>query len=125
MGKFGKNRIPKFMMGEPIPESHDGKSMRPTILSLSDHGDDHAMIIIKTSDGQEVELRFDYDGDGMLTATHNDHEYSIPVEVEVVSDSDNDNHVDEISGALKHRAFMKAQDVQTVMLQDNLAVDFK
>jgi hypothetical protein len=112
MGKFGKNRIPKFMMGEPIPESHEGKSMRPTILSLSDHGDDHAMIIIKTNDGQEVELRFDYDGDGMLTATHNDHEYSIPVEVEVVSDSDNDNHVDEISGALKHRAFMKAQDVE-------------
>ena len=88
MGKFGNKRIPKFMMGEPIPESHEGRAIHPTILSLSGHGDDHAMIVIKTHDGQEVELKFDYDGDGMLTAQHGDHEYSIPVEVEIVSDMD-------------------------------------
>jgi hypothetical protein len=112
MGKFGKNRIPKFMMGEPIPESHDGKTMNPTILSLSNHGDDHAMIIIKTHDGQEVELRFDYDGDGMLTAQHGDHEYSIPVEVEIVSDMDESAHIYEISNAVRRRAFMKARDME-------------
>lgn len=85
MGKFGNKRIPKFMSGEPIPESHEGVAIHPEILSLKGHGDDHAMIIIKTHDGQEVELRFDYDGDGMLTAQHGDHEYSIPVEIEIVS----------------------------------------
>jgi len=110
MGKFGNKRIPKFMMGEPIPESHEGRAIHPTILSLSGHGDDHAMIVIKTQDGQEVELRFDYDGDGMLTAQHGDHEYSIPVEVEIVSDMEESSQVDEISNAVKRSAFMKAWD---------------
>ena len=110
MGKFGNKRIPKFMSGEPIPESHEGVAIHPEILSLKGHGDDHAMIIIKTHDGQEVELRFDYDGDGMLTAQHGDHEYSIPVEVEIVSDIDESAHVDEISNMVKRSAFLKAWD---------------
>ena len=86
MGKFGKNRIPKFMKGQPVPESHSGRTVSPEIVSISDHGDNHAMIIIKTAGGEELELQFDYDGEGMLIAQHGDHEYSIPVEVEVVSD---------------------------------------
>jgi DNA-directed RNA polymerase subunit RPC12/RpoP len=110
MGKFGNKRIPKFMSGEPIPESHEGVAIHPEILSLKGHGNDHAMIIIKTHDGQEVELRFDYDGDGMLTAQHGDHEYSIPVEVEIVSDMDESAHVDEISNMVKRSAFLKAWD---------------
>lgn len=110
MGKFGNKRIPKFMMGEPIPESHEGRAIHPEILSLSGHGEDHAMILIKTHDGQEVELRFDYDGDGMLTAQHGDHEYSIPVEVEIVSGMEESSQVDEISNAVKRSAFMKAWD---------------
>jgi len=110
MGKFGNKRIPKFMMGEPIPESHEGRSIHPEILSLSGHGDDHAMILIKTHDGQEVELRFDYDGDGMLIAQHGDHEYSIPVEVEIVSGMEESSQVDEISNAVKRSAFIKAWD---------------
>jgi DNA-directed RNA polymerase subunit RPC12/RpoP len=108
MGKFGNKRIPKFMMGEPIPESHEGRAIHPEILSLSGHGEDHAMILIKTHDGQEVELRFDYDGDGMLTAQHGDHEYSIPVEIEIVSGMEESSQVDEISNAVKRSAFMKA-----------------
>lgn len=89
MGKFGNRRIPKFMEDDAvIPESHGSQESPIQIVSLGDHGDDHAMLVIKTHDGQEVELRFDYDGDGMLTAQHGDHEYSIPVEVEVVSDDD-------------------------------------
>jgi DNA-directed RNA polymerase subunit RPC12/RpoP len=108
MGKFGNKRIPKFMMGEPIPESHEGRAIHPEILSLKGHGEDHAMIIIKTHDGQEVELRFDYDGDGMLTAQHGDHEYSIPVEIEIVSGMDESSQVDEISNTVKRSAFMKA-----------------
>jgi DNA-directed RNA polymerase subunit RPC12/RpoP len=108
MGKFGNKRIPKFMSGEPIPESHTGVAIHPEILSLKGHGDDHAMIIIKTHDGQEVELRFDYDGDGMLTAQHGDHEYSIPVEVEIVSDMDESAHIDEISNTVKRSAFLKS-----------------
>ena len=108
MGKFGNKRIPKFMSGEPIPESHEGVAIHPEILSLKGHGDDHAMIIIKTHDGQEVELRFDYDGDGMLTAQHGDHEYSIPVEVEIVSDMDESAHIDEISNTVKRSAFLKS-----------------
>ena len=110
MGKFGNKRIPKFMSGEPIPESHTGVAIHPEILSLKGHGDDHAMIIIKTHDGQEVELRFDYDGDGMLTAQHGDHEYSIPVEVEIVSDIDESAHIDEISNMVKRSAFLKSWD---------------
>ena len=87
MGKFGNRRVPKFMEGEDIiPESHDTHENPVQIVSLGDHGDDHAMIVIKTHDGQEVELKFDYDGDGMLTAQHGDHEYSIPVEVEIVTE---------------------------------------
>lgn len=86
MGKFGNRRVPKFMEDDKvIPESHGSHENPVQIVSLGDHGDDHAMIVIKTHDGQEVELRFDYDGDGMLTAQHGDHEYSIPVEVEIVS----------------------------------------
>ena len=110
MGKFGNKRIPKFMSGEPIPESHEGVAIHPEILSLKGHGDDHAMIIIKTHDGQEVELRFDYDGDGMLTAQHGDHEYSIPVEIEIVSGMEESAHVDEISNMVKRSAFLKAWD---------------
>lgn len=95
MGKFGKYRKPKFMEDNPIPESHGGVAIHPEIISLSGHGDDHAMIIIKTHDGQEVELKFDYDGDGMLTAQHGDHEYSIPVEVEIVAGMEEADQVDE------------------------------
>lgn len=108
MGKFGKYRKPKFMEDNPIPESHGGVAIHPEIISLSGHGDDHAMIIIKTHDGQEVELKFDYDGDGMLTAQHGDHEYSIPVEVEIVSDEDESQQIDEISNMVKRSAFLKA-----------------
>lgn len=108
MGKFGKYRKPKFMENEPIPESHGEDTIHPEILSLSSHGEDHAMIIIKTHDGQEVELRFDYDGDGMLTAQHGDHEYSIPVEVEIISDEDEPHQIDEISNMVKRSAFLKA-----------------
>lgn len=86
MGRFGKYRKPKFMKDEFIPESHGKGAIQPEIVSLTGHGDDHAMIVIKTGDGQEIELRFDYDGDGMLISQHGDHEYSIPVEVEVVSE---------------------------------------
>lgn len=87
MGKFGKSRVPKFMKGRSVPESHIGHMNSPEIVSISGHGDDHAMIIIKTPGGEEVELRFDYNGEGMLTSTHVDHEYSIPVEIEVVDES--------------------------------------
>lgn len=86
MGKFGKYRKPKFMEGEFVPESHGKGNIRPSIVSLTGHGDDHAMIVIKTGDGQEVELKFDYDGEGMLTSQHGENEYSIPVEVEIVSE---------------------------------------
>lgn len=88
MGKFGKKRVPEFMEGEPMPESHSDAMVSPEIVSISGHGDDHAMIIIKTAGGEEVELQFNYDGEGMLTAQHGDHEYSIPVEVEIVSGMD-------------------------------------
>lgn len=94
MGKFGKRRLPKFMDSEsnrvneePSNQSSHLNEEHPIeIVSLGDHGEDHAMIIIRTNDGQEMELRFDYDGEGMLTAQHGDHEYSIPVEVEVVDE---------------------------------------
>ena len=96
MGKFGKNRLPKFMNNTDdrigsnphIQEDNQDDEMQPTIVSMASHGDDHAMIVIRTKGGEELELRFDYDGNGMLTATHDDHEYSIPVEIEIVSDED-------------------------------------
>jgi len=98
MGKFGKNKLPKFMntadnrMGSNphIQEDNQDDEMQPVIVSMAGHGDDHAMIVIRTKSGEELELRFDYDGNGMLTATHDDHEYSIPVEIEVVSDEDHE-----------------------------------
>lgn len=98
MGKFGKNRLPKFMKNEtdvtestPITtDEHMEKIVQPEIVSMSDHGDDHAMIIIRTEAGEELELRFDFDGDGMLTAHHGDHEYSIPVEIDYVESDDDD-----------------------------------
>lgn len=94
MGRFGKNRVPNFMKGKedaiganPRVADENLDEMHPVqIVSLGDHGDDHAMIVIKSKSGEELELRFDYDGNGMLTATHDDHEYSIPVEIEVISD---------------------------------------
>lgn len=96
MGRFGKNRVPNFMKGKedaiganPRVADENLDEMHPVeIVSLGDHGDDHAMIVIKSKSGEELELRFDYDGNGMLTAMHDDHEYSIPVEIEVVSDED-------------------------------------
>ena len=98
MGRFGKNRVPNFMKGKedaiganPRVADENLDEMHPVeIVSLGDHGDDHAMIVIKSKSGEELELRFDYDGNGMLTATHDDHEYSIPVEIEVVSDEDHE-----------------------------------
>jgi|688.fasta_scaffold00021_92 hypothetical protein len=94
MGRFGKNRVPNFMKGKedaiganPRVADENLDEMHPVeIVSLGDHGDDHAMIVIRSKSGEELELRFDYDGNGMLTAMHGDHEYSIPVELEVVSD---------------------------------------
>jgi len=92
MGKFGKNKLPKFMnkpddrigSNPHIQEEHQDDEMQPTIVSMSGHGDDHAMIVIRTKSGEELELQFNYDGEGMLTAQHGEHEYSIPVEVEYV-----------------------------------------
>lgn len=87
MGKFGNRRKPKFLENTDfVPESHESHENPIQIVSLGDHGDDHAMIVVRTQNGEEIELRFDYDGNGMLTAQHGDHEYSIPVEVEIVSD---------------------------------------
>ncbi|CAB4218936.1 hypothetical protein UFOVP1604_56 [uncultured Caudovirales phage] len=99
MGKFGKNRLPKFMnkpddrigSNPHIQEDSQDDEMQPIIVSMSGHGDDHAMIVIRTKSGEELELRFDYDGEGMLTAQHGEHEYSIPVEIEVVSDEDHED----------------------------------
>lgn len=108
MGKFGNRRIPKFMEDDAvIPESHGSQESPIQIVSLGDHGDDHAMLVIKTHDGQEVELRFDYDGDGMLTAQHGDHEYSIPVEVEIVDGMEEADQVDE---AKKNKAAVSRPD---------------
>lgn len=98
MGKFGKRRLPRFMeldnnkVNEAPDDntSHLDENHPIEIVSLGDHGDDHAMIKIKTHEGEELELRFDYNGDGMLTAQHGDHEYSIPVEVEVVEEPVNE-----------------------------------
>lgn len=99
MGKFGNRRLPKFIKAEqevqevqdPEIDAND-QSLDEThpieIVSLGDHGNDHAMIIIRTKDGEELELKFDYDGNGMLVAQHGDHEYAIPVEIEVVSDDE-------------------------------------
>lgn len=93
MGKFGNRNLPRFMEDnienpEELEENHENQLSPIEILSLGDHGDDHAMILIKTKDGEEVELKFDYDGNGMLIAQHGDHEYSIPVEIEVISDDE-------------------------------------
>jgi hypothetical protein len=98
MGKFGKNRLPKFMKSETevtestpiVTDERMEKISQPEIVSMANHGDDHAMIIIRTEEGEELELRFDFDGDGMLTAHHGDHEYSIPVEVDYVESDDDD-----------------------------------
>ena len=98
MGKFGKNKLPKFMetpdtrMGSNphIQEDTLGDMLHPQIVSMSDHGDDHAMIVIRTKDGEELELQFNYDGEGLLTAQHGEHDYSIPVEVEYTETSEVD-----------------------------------
>lgn len=120
MGKFGNKRLPKFMKNLEIDpnkldevdefQTNDNlEEMSPLeILSLGDHGDNHAMIVIRTENGEELELKFDYDGNGMLIAQHNDHEYSIPVEIEVVSDEESDENIYEISNAIKLPAFKKA-----------------
>jgi hypothetical protein len=104
MGKFGKSRVPNFMKGKedaiganPRVGAENLDEMHPIeIVSLGDHGDNHAMIVIRTKSGEELELKFDYDGNGMLTASHDDHEYSIPVEIEVVSDEDSEEDEEEM-----------------------------
>jgi YD repeat-containing protein len=68
------------------PEAHLDEEIHPQIVSMVNHGDDHAIILIRTADGEELELRFDYDGEGQLIAHHGEHEYVIPVEVEMMSD---------------------------------------
>jgi molecular chaperone DnaK (HSP70) len=96
MGKFGNRRLPKFIKSEQEVQEVQDPAIDQTldethpveIVSLGDHGNDHAMIIIRTKDGEELELKFDYDGNGMLVAQHGDHEYAIPVEIEVVSDDE-------------------------------------
>jgi hypothetical protein len=96
--KFGKRLKLEYMPESDSPigaNPHMKKEtveeiMQPEILSMTSHHDDHAMIVIRTKDGEELELRFDYDGEGMLTAHHGDHEYSIPVEVEYVESDDDD-----------------------------------
>ena len=102
MGKFGNRAYPKFMSKEETyginphtQETRLDEKSPVEIVSLGDHGDDHAMIVIKTESGEELELKFDYDGEGQLVAHHGDHEYVIPVEVEVISGEHEEEHEDE------------------------------
>ena len=102
MGKFGNRRLPRFMEDTNPNTERPTRQSRPIreesehqILSLNGHGDDHAMITIRTQDGEEVELQFNYDGEGMLHAEHNGNTYTIPVEVEIASDKPVETEIDE------------------------------